>query len=293
MGLFRRRSDDLFSEGDIIPSSTHLEPIDSPADETTGRRCPEQEKMFKKEGYGIQQAIKLMRNLPKNDQDIVMTVVKQTLKSMGIKVVDIISDAETKEKAFIQLLATTRTELADFKEIVETKEHEIVTLEAVLKETSAVKEKFMYVEEISQGQALDDSATIPEDHPHIRVLQHEKKTDEEDTHQDEEIPVVVAAESIEPEATDAIEVPVLQQLEPVSSPVSEYPHLETIELDRDTASTIGRVIKDTITKVKSASKSKSKTKSKTKSQTKTKSKAESGAKSKTKSKGKSRKKETA
>lgn len=307
MGLFRRRSDDLFPEGDIIPSPTQLESVDLAADETTDRRHPKQEKMFKKEGYGIQQAIKLMRNLPKNDLDTVMTVVKQTLESMDIKVADIINDAGIKEKAFIRLLDTTRTELADFKEIVKAKEHEIVTLEAVLKETIAVKEKLMYVEEISRGQALDESVTIPEDHPHIKILKHENKPDKEDARPEEEIPNAVTAESIEPtesmepnesieskesmepEAIEETEVPVLQQPELDLPPVSKYPYLETIELDRETASTLGQVIKDTITKAKSVSKSKLRSKSKSKSKAKTKSKA----KSKTKSKGKEQKKETA
>ncbi len=93
-------------------------------------------------GYGIAQAIELMRSLPNERTDLVGRVVRQTLESMNIHVSDILLDAERREAALRDEIALYRSDIAELEKEIAIRRSEIGRLEADLAETTAVKQRF-------------------------------------------------------------------------------------------------------------------------------------------------------
>jgi hypothetical protein len=90
--------------------------------------------------YGIEQAIQLMRALPVDQNPaLVVAVIKTTLESLKVKVSDIISDADRKQKDLEERVANLKRAIADFEKEIETRREEIGRLEADHKETTAVR----------------------------------------------------------------------------------------------------------------------------------------------------------
>src|SRR5262245_27309325 len=59
---------------------------------------PPQERKMQKPRYGIEQAIALMRTLPVNQNvELVVHVIKATLESLDVKLLEIIEDAASKQ----------------------------------------------------------------------------------------------------------------------------------------------------------------------------------------------------
>jgi hypothetical protein len=93
-------------------------------------------------GYGIQQAINLMRSLPQDLQttDFVVQVIKRTLESAHISVGTIIADATRREEQIVTRIRPLQEEIAKYQQEIETRNSEIKRLQAALEETSWAKE---------------------------------------------------------------------------------------------------------------------------------------------------------
>jgi len=91
------------------------------------------------DSYGIQDAIKLMRKLPKVNTDIVISVVIKTLESADIKVEQIISDAQQRESRIEDRSVKLITEIDDLEAKIAKLNSEITQLNSDLDETSKVK----------------------------------------------------------------------------------------------------------------------------------------------------------
>ena len=90
---------------------------------------------------GIDHAIMLMRQLPTDrNVDLVVTVLKTTLESLNIRVVDIISDATRRQQDIEGRVAQLKAEIAGLEQEVAKRQDEIVRFEAAHAETSKVKD---------------------------------------------------------------------------------------------------------------------------------------------------------
>lgn len=92
----------------------------------------------KKPAYGIQDTIKLLRELPSEDQEIIVALVKQTLESADITVSNIIIDGEYKQSDLHSQIARLSSDLDKLKLEVEKRERQISKIELTLDETIKV-----------------------------------------------------------------------------------------------------------------------------------------------------------
>lgn len=100
--------------------------------------------------FGINKAIELMRQLPQDNKELVVTVVKTTLQAMNIKLPTIISDADRKLKGIEGNVDNLRKEIADFEKEIATRKDKIASLEADHKETTAVKANLILAEKLAE-----------------------------------------------------------------------------------------------------------------------------------------------
>jgi|GEM_PF-1154827 len=91
--------------------------------------------------YGIKNAIELMRGLPRDNNEVVVTVVKQTLESMNVQVEDIVKDAESKESRIRQQHKTLEQEVKNLEAKIADRNQQMSDLMADLKETLDVKDR--------------------------------------------------------------------------------------------------------------------------------------------------------
>jgi hypothetical protein len=94
-------------------------------------------------GYGIQQAIELMRSLPASLQttDVVVQVIKRTLESAHIGLSAIVADATRKEEQIEARLRTLEHEIETRRLEIETRTSEIARLQTEFDDISRVKER--------------------------------------------------------------------------------------------------------------------------------------------------------
>jgi hypothetical protein len=112
-------------------------------------------------GYGIAEAIQLMRGLPVDQHpDLVVRVVRATLASLHVRLPDIIDDASKKQKTVQDRIAAVYGQIADLEKQLEAHRKEIAGLEADLKETTAVKERLQMAEK-SAATPTPLSAGLP------------------------------------------------------------------------------------------------------------------------------------
>ena len=101
-------------------------------------------------GYGIGEAIQLMRTLPVDQHpEIVVRVVRATLGSLNVHLPDIIEDATKKQKTVQDRIAAVHVQIADVEKQLEAHRREISALEADLKETTSVKERLQMAEKLA------------------------------------------------------------------------------------------------------------------------------------------------
>ena len=87
-------------------------------------------------GYGIAEAIQLLRGLPVDQNpDLVVRVVRATLASLNVHLTDIIDDANKKQKATQERIASEHAKVAELEKQLAEHRKEIAVLEADLKET--------------------------------------------------------------------------------------------------------------------------------------------------------------
>ncbi len=109
-------------------------------------------------GYGIAEAVQLMRTLPVDQNvELVVRVIRNTLESMNVQVPAIIEDAEARERGLKDRMDTLNVEIADFTREIEKRRQEIAAVEADLSETTTVKERLL----LAQGFGERAAASLP------------------------------------------------------------------------------------------------------------------------------------
>jgi hypothetical protein len=90
---------------------------------------------------GIDHAIMLMRQLPTDKNvDLVVRVLKTTLESLNVRVVDIIADATRRQQDIEGRTAQLKAEIAGLEQEIAKRTDEIQRLDAAHAETTKVKE---------------------------------------------------------------------------------------------------------------------------------------------------------
>jgi len=105
-------------------------------------------------GYGIQDAIELMRKLPNVNSDIVVTVVRKTLESANIQVNEIVSDAQKRETEIEDRSDQLIMEIEKLESKISELNEEITELNAEIEETTKVKDLLL------TSMAQDESTAI-------------------------------------------------------------------------------------------------------------------------------------
>jgi hypothetical protein len=140
MGLFDRKKKDGAPEFDSYIEEVRVS--GKPAAPKRVERGEEKELR----AYTIDRAIVLMRQLPRENVELVVEVVKKTLESTNIKLATIIEDAARKQQYLEERRDLLKQEIADLESEIATRKREIITLEADHQETVDVKERFLLAE---------------------------------------------------------------------------------------------------------------------------------------------------
>jgi len=110
--------------------------------------------------YGIDKAIELMRQLPQDNVELVVRVVKTTLHSLRIDVSSIIKDATRKQNEVQARISVLRKEIADLESEIGTRRGEIATLDADYKETTMVKDRLSLAERSTVSEPTIKTMTV-------------------------------------------------------------------------------------------------------------------------------------
>ena len=104
MGWFDKKNTDLDDLDDSQPQATARAVAAKPAAAKPAAKkaavkaaAKPAAKPSAKSGFGIEKAIELMRNLPDDNESLVVAVVRTTLESANVSVEAIIDDAELKQ----------------------------------------------------------------------------------------------------------------------------------------------------------------------------------------------------
>jgi hypothetical protein len=100
-------------------------------------------------GYGIDDAIALMRSLPSENVELVVQVVKHTLESTRIEISTIIEDASDKQARIDGRIKVLRAEIVDYEQEIATRRREIETLESDHRETTMGKDRLQLAERLT------------------------------------------------------------------------------------------------------------------------------------------------
>ncbi len=168
MGLFNRDEkaasetlyDTLALAGNEQLDSDYFEPDEPCAPFNPGMNAPILNNNI---SYGIEDAIELMRRLPKEHSELVVSVVKETLESTQVSISDIIADADNKSAQIRDRNDTLEQEIADLRAQINEREEYIDELQANLNETLTVREKLQL--SIDQAAATEPPQTFAQPTP--------------------------------------------------------------------------------------------------------------------------------
>ncbi len=145
MGLFDRKRDGTPTPSQPEPRpERHATPVPEPEvarEEPPKQAAAASATAMRSSGYGIQNAIELMRKLPNENVALVVEVVKKTLESLHVDITGIIDDAERKEARIEERVAKLEEEISDYEEEIAARREEIAALTADREETRTVKER--------------------------------------------------------------------------------------------------------------------------------------------------------
>jgi hypothetical protein len=112
--------------------------------------------------YGVNDAIKLLRQLPETgDVTVLMTIVKKTLETAGIKVSDIITDAQEHRQKIHGKIQRLETEIRKLEKLMTARNREIKLLTEQLTETEQVQELLELAEMPAPTQFVMSDDTHP------------------------------------------------------------------------------------------------------------------------------------
>jgi predicted nucleic acid-binding Zn-ribbon protein len=129
-----------------------------PAATPTARTTPTASEAPDMPEFGIQKAIQLMRELPQQNVELVVAVVKKTLESMSVDVATIIDDAKTKQAKIQGRIKTLEDEIQELKDEISAREEEISALKTDFAETRQVRERLELAQKTPSAPKADPVA---------------------------------------------------------------------------------------------------------------------------------------
>lgn len=159
MGLFdkKKKSDDFDSPVEEINLAARSGPVAKPAAPAPATTNPagtvREIDAEPPPDFGINKAIELMRQLPGDNAELVVTVVKTTLEALHIKIPTIIADAERKLRTIEGRVDSLKKEIGEYEREIAQRKSQISALEADHAETSTVKERLGLAEKLGAKQA--------------------------------------------------------------------------------------------------------------------------------------------
>lgn len=155
MGLFSRTSQPDVESEDFddtdLPTSTDIN--ENPfANEPSLDFTVNEQTTTSKASYGIEDATRLMKALPRDNNEVVVTVVKKTLESLNIKVEDIINDANAKEERIRSQHKRLESEIKNLQAEITQRNQRISELLQDLKETTDVRQRLQLAQELDTGK---------------------------------------------------------------------------------------------------------------------------------------------
>ena len=139
MGLFQKAKQSLKNKDDVPEYvETLLENSSNISNEEIDERFSVTN-MTLNATYGIDHAIELLRSLPNENTDIVVSVVTKTLESANINVAKIIEDARDKVQTLESQINQLNEEIETLQHQITQKKQQISVSTAILGETQKVK----------------------------------------------------------------------------------------------------------------------------------------------------------
>lgn len=151
MGFFANKRDEKPATGALaVPEIEPAHHHHAPASQVRALEAPVEQPRI-----GIDHAIQLIRSLPtERNVDLVVTVLKTTLESLGIRVTDIVDDAARRQKDLEGRVGQLKSEIGSLEREIEQRAQEILRLEAAHAETTKVRD---YLETEELQVVADDS----------------------------------------------------------------------------------------------------------------------------------------
>lgn len=172
MGIFNRNNQDKpqfdFEGSQQAPATPHVNPSAPPAAPTrsqapsSGGGIQRQQKRSKVP-YSIEDAIKLMRELPNDQREIVVSIVQKTLSSANISVEDIIDDASRKLNRLGSRTKQLSAEIEELEAGITERQSEIEKITKDTNETESVKSSFEDVLQQNQYESRRNNQSYDED----------------------------------------------------------------------------------------------------------------------------------
>lgn len=166
MGLFSRNqspqddTDDIVEQVDL-PNRSDINEDYFSEPEVQGQVAvkPIQPPPSQLPSYTIEDAIKLMRSLPQDNQEMVVTVVKKTLESTRINIRDILADADIKENQIKQQQEKLEREIKQLKAKIAERNQRIETLKEDMITTVSVRESLQLALDLESKTGTKSSST--------------------------------------------------------------------------------------------------------------------------------------
>lgn len=161
MGFFAPKRDEKPATTSLVPEiepAQHAPP--SQVRQLEAAPTPQQPRL------GIDHAIQLIRSLPtEKNVDLVVTVLKTTLESLGIRIADIVKDAAQRQQDLEGRVGQLKSEIGSLEKEIEQRAQEIVRLESAHAETTQVRD---YLEAEELQIVSDDSRETRVAEPAVR-----------------------------------------------------------------------------------------------------------------------------
>jgi hypothetical protein len=121
------------------------------------------------QGYGVDQLMKLMRELPSGNVELVVRVLKKTLESVRISVPALIQDAARRESELDDKMAGHRRTIAALEDEIASKKRAIEEIETQYREVMMVKERLNLALTLEQ-QEVSVRPVRPDSLPHEEIV---------------------------------------------------------------------------------------------------------------------------
>lgn len=153
------------------PNATEVvRPSQTPLQRPQNGQSPSVTAAPQQSSYGIDHLVRLMRELPNGNVELVVRVLKKTLESVSISVPGLIQQASQRETELEERMAGHRRAISALEDEIASKKRAIEELEATYKEVTVVKERLNLALSLEQEQQVKVSGAPASAQPSDQVV---------------------------------------------------------------------------------------------------------------------------